>query len=1144
MRKVLLAATLLAGCSTSVEPTNPYDAASPSARAPVAVTVSLASDDPLARPGWVSCAPATATPCRVTVTLTADASPTALQLSTDPAFPGTAWGAVPAGPQPWAVPLDLPAGADAPVTVYARFRSAAGNVSATFSATVQRKSSAPSAPAVGLPGLVPDGGAYYTNVLPLPLALSAAGADRMRVSCDAFAPLAGQPWVPFNPSQTCVLVAGDGERTLSAEFADEAGNVSSVATATVRLQQTPPPPPAVTLSTGSGTDPGARTVLTSPTTALTTSTQLVLAVNASAAGALLARVDASSSAFLPASATSTAATFSLAQGDAVSDATNLLSVRTVDRAGNVSQPATVTVVHERSGGPAAPTGLTVSTRPGSIQVSWTESVSRYATGYQLSYGPTAGYGGTGADQGASPISVGVPCDTSGACRYVLTGLSNFEPEHLALTALSELQAGGTATAPAVTPQPLGLTALGALYTGRAGLALALADDRAYVVQNDGLQLVDLSSPAAPALLGKAPFRTAIPSGGTSSVAIRWPYAYVAGFDGLYVFDVSDEAAPAERGFYPAHHPGIAGNPVRPVVALALRWPRAYLHVAGQYPSGGLPSVGALLDVVDVGTPSSPARVNAAIHTASYGDYTPGGGYQGAVTVVGNTAWLGTANNANIGAWDVSGVTTGTPGTPPAWIAGSVANYGYPTSHLAADLGPRRLVYAMEGSASTLHVFDYTTPGSPVEVGTAPGVPNGKFSVAGGDVYLASSGLLEVVDLANLSNPAVAGTMASLPWQVGGANAVAVSGTLVVVAGSSGLGVLQAAHLQYPQARGQAPSLGGLTGGARVEVRGRIAIVPGNGVALYDVGNPAAPAMVASNDGNFATGSDYVLGYGFAGGAALSGDLLLSAYGTQCNSGSGLVAFDLGRPYSATTPAASTFPCVVARTPVLASGCDPVPRYYGLSAHGGYLFAAKGGTAGSWALDVYDLGAFTPYASCAYVAGFPAGPSATTSFALAGDPRDVQVHRRWAFVAEADGLEILDVASPVAPVRKLRQGGLSGVSALAVRLGRCGLTPCYHVFLATSAGVQAYSWDEVGTTLAPVSFPTVLGGAASVLAAHGAVVQGHTSTGGLGVFDDTTLPPTFQSYSTPKPSGAVSAIGAAGRFLYANDGGSFVVQELQ
>jgi hypothetical protein len=714
---------------------------------------------------------------------------------------------------------------------------------------------------------------------------------------------------------------------------------------------------------------------------------------------------------------------------------------------------------------------------------------------------------------------------------VLTGLSNFQPEYLSVTSLSELQLGGGVAGGPVTPQPAGVTVVGTLPTSEPSLAIAVADDRAYVVQTGGLQIVDLSNPRAPALLGKAPFTAPIPPGGSSDVAVRWPYAYVAGSNGLYVFDISNEAAPSRTGLYAATNPAIPGNPVRPVVAVALRWPRAYLHVAGRYFD-----VGAILDVVDVSAPAAPVRVNWLLSPA-YGD----DGYRGSVAVTGTTAYFGTVNNSNLAAASVAGVTAG---VPPTWIASSTSNFTYAASHLAADLGPRRLVYAMEASSpGALRVFDYSNPSAPAIVATAPGVPNGKFAVAGGDVYLVAGSVLEVLDLADLSNPRAAGTLA-LPGTVGAASAVAVSGTTVVVAGSAGLAVLQAAHLQYPQARGQAPSLGGLTGGARVEVRGRIAIVPGNGVALYDVGNPAAPAMVASNDGNFATGSDYVLGYGFAGGAALSGDLLLSAYGTQCNSGSGLVAFDLGRPYSATTPAASTFPCVVARTPVLASGCDPVPRYYGLSAHGGYLFAAKGGTAGSWALDVYDLGAFTPYASCAYVAGFPAGPSATTSFALAGDPRDVQVHRRWAFVAEADGLEILDVASPVAPVRKLRQGGLSGVSALAVRLGRCGLTPCYHVFLATSAGVQAYSWDEVGTTLAPVSFPTVLGGAASVLAAHGAVVQGHTSTGGLGVFDDTTLPPTFQSYSTPKPSGAVSAIGAAGRFLYANDGGSFVVQELQ
>lgn len=1136
MRKVLLAATLLIACSTSVQPTNPYDAASPGARAPVAVTVDVASDDALARPGFVSCAPASPTPCRVQVRLTADAAPTELQLSADPAFAGASWGAVPAGPQPWLLPFDVPAGPDGAVTVHARLRSAAGNVSATFSATVQRRSSAPAAPAVGFPSLVAVAGAHYTNALPLPLALSAAGADRMRLSCDATQPLANEPWLPFNPDPTCVLVAGDGDKTVSAVFADEAGNVSSVATATVRLQQTAPPPPVVTISAASGTDVGSRTLVTSPTTALTSSGSFTVTVSTANAGALFSHLDASSSSFLPPTVGASSVAFPLAQGDAVSDATNLLSLRTVDRAGNVSLPATVTVVHERTGGPAAPTGLSLFTRPGSIQVSWTASVSRYTAGYELEYGPTPSYGGAGADQGASPIHAGSPCDAGGSCRYVLTGLSDFQPEWIRVTPVSALQEGVASAAPgAVTPQPAGLAKVGRLATAQ-NVALAVADDRAYLVQRDGLQIVDLSEPRAPRTLGKAPFRTALPTGGSSSVAVRWPHAYVAGVDGMYVFDVSDEAAPAERGFYPSTHPGLGGAS-RPVVALALRWPRAYLHVAGRYFD-----VGALLDVVDVSDPAAPARVSSLQSTGAFGDYVVGQGYSGSVAVVGNTAYLGTVNNANVEAASVAGVTAV---APPTWIPGSRSTFAYAATHLAADLGPRRLLYAMEAGATTLHVFDYTNPGAPVEVGTAPGVPTGAFFVAGGDAYLVSGSVLAVVDLSNLANPRLAGTADLSSEGIGQGRAVAVSGTTVVVAGTSGLAVLQAAHLQYPQARGQAQALGGLTGGGRVDVLGRIAVVPGNGLALYDVGDPSAPRVVASNDGNFLSGSDYVLGYGFAGGAAVSGDLAFSAYGTQANSGTGLMAWSLGLPYSSTTPGVSTFPCGVARTEVYPSGgFDPPTRYYGLSAHGGHLFAAKGGTGGVQALDVYDLAAFTPYVTCAYGAGFAAGPSPVASFPLLGNPRDVQVHRRYAFVAETDGFEILDVAIPAAPVRKVRRAGSGAVSALAARLGRCAGGPCYLVHLATGAGIESYAWEaETATTVAALG-TSGLGAASAVLAAHDVVVQGSAAAGGLGFFDATSGPPAFQSYSTPKPNGSVHALGAAGRYVYANDAGSFVVQELQ
>ena len=72
----------------------------------------------------------------------------------------------------------------------------------------------------------------------------------------------------------------------------------------------------------------------------------------------------------------------------------------------------------------------------------------------------------------------------------------------------------------------------------------------------------------------------------------------------------------------------------------------------------------------------------------------------------------------------------------------------------------------------------------------------------------------------------------------------------------------------------------------------------------------------------------------------------------------------------------------------------------------------------------------------------------------------------------------------------------------------------------------------------------LGASASVLLSPGMLVQGQASTGGLGFYDATPALPLFQSYSTPQPAGGVQAIGAAGRYVYANDNGAFVVQELQ
>ena len=295
----------------------------------------------------------------------------------------------------------------------------------------------------------------------------------------------------------------------------------------------------------------------------------------------------------------------------------------------------------------------------------------------------------------------------------------------------------------------------------------------------------------------------------------------------------------------------------------------------------------------------------------------------------------------------------------------------------------------------------------------------------------------------------------------------------------------------------------------------------------------------------------MVGFGFAGGLALSGDLLFSAFGTQANSGAGLMAFRLGT-YSGTCPGETCVPCGVAQRLVNTVNPNPAPRYFGLAVQGGYLYAAKG--AGASALDIYDVSAFTG-TTCSYTGPFAAAP-APVSFALLAEPRDVQVHRRYAFVAEVDGFQILDLApsaafpsaGPTAPVSLFRQAGLSGVSAIAARLGTCGAlaASCYRIHLATSAGLRVFTWDPTAVPAAVTDLGTLgtLGGASAVLASFDSLVAGSSATGGLGFYDATWALPIFQSYSTPQPSGGVQAIGAAGRFVYANDNGAFVVQELQ
>jgi len=106
-------------------------------------------------------------------------------------------------------------------TVYAQFRDGAGNQSDVVADTVVLDSTAPQNPT-----LMIDGGAALTASRNVTLTLGAEGATRMIVSNDAG--LAGAEWMPYAPSLGWVLTAAEEQKTVYAQFADDAGNQSPI----------------------------------------------------------------------------------------------------------------------------------------------------------------------------------------------------------------------------------------------------------------------------------------------------------------------------------------------------------------------------------------------------------------------------------------------------------------------------------------------------------------------------------------------------------------------------------------------------------------------------------------------------------------------------------------------------------------------------------------------------------------------------------------------------------------------------------------------------------------------------------------------------------------------------------------------------
>jgi hypothetical protein len=352
-------------------------------------------------------------------------------------------------------------------------------------------------------------------------------------------------------------------------------------------------------------------------------------------------------------------------------------------------------------------------------------------------------------------------------------------------------------------------------------------------------IIDVSNPAIPVLADS------LGVGGLSFVSGNNAYYAFAG--GLKIFDVSTPTAAVAKGIL------YDGEGLPPL----LHYPVS-VSVAGNYAYVASQGSNAL-EIVDVSTPASPVHKGGL--AASLSDPFLVG--PSSVFVSGNYAYLTDYGGVNgiKGGLEIVDVTN--PASPVYQgnlrdgTGGALLNY--PNSVFVSG----NYAYVASFASNALEIVDVTNPAAPVHKssltnGTGGAVLSEAWSVfvSGNYAYVASRGsnALEIVNVANPAAPVHAG---SLTDGTGGALlsspiSVYVSGTHAYVA-SQGENALEIIDVSNPLVPVHAGSITDGAGGASLSqptsvfVSGNYAYVANNGsnaLEIIDVTNPAAPVHEA------------------------------------------------------------------------------------------------------------------------------------------------------------------------------------------------------------------------------------------------------------------------------------------------------------
>jgi len=370
-----------------------------------------------------------------------------------------------------------------------------------------------------------------------------------------------------------------------------------------------------------------------------------------------------------------------------------------------------------------------------------------------------------------------------------------------------LLANGAALQVVDLTDPSAPAVLGELHLVHQISAVAVSGDRGYALtSNNNLHVVDLSAPTTPSEMGVlGGFSTTV-----SELAAVGDRVYVLGWGVLFVVDAGTPSAPAVSG---------------ELVVSGLDIEAAADHVF-------LAAGGYGLRVVDVSDPTAPAEIASvdlgADTSARYLD------------VVNDRAYL-----SGRGAFpdDKLFVVDVTDPAHPVLDADAVIAAG------GGDIVVRDgFAHIMGGYPVALHIYDLTIPQTPVWQGSAT-IPSEYYErLAAVDDHILVTTFLRGLTVVETTDPTAPAPVSTLDapgriWDVAYSN-----GVLFIAAEDRGLRMVDVHDPSHPVELGYSQVVPQVAG---VAVRGDIAYVPGyssQGLVAVDVSDPAAPVILGNAPG--------------------------------------------------------------------------------------------------------------------------------------------------------------------------------------------------------------------------------------------------------------------------------------------------------